>query len=256
MDLFALATFRVQIGSTSVDRAPLIAMFLAILVTFVTTRIITRRIRAGSKGLKNWEVGGVHVHHQVFGVFAMIVSGGLAFAYTPDEPWISVLAAIFGAGVSLTLDEFALWLHLSDVYWTPEGRESIDAVFIAIAVTGLLAIGATPFGETGAASSAREVLVATILVNLIFTVITVLKGKPVMGVISLVVPILGVVGAIRLAKPTSVWARWRYPEGSAKLERSRKRFGPAYQARWNRWRDWIGGQPDTVQTTDAGSGSG
>ena len=63
----------------------------------------------------------------------MIVSGGLEFAYRPELVWNDVLGALFGIGISLTLDEFALWLSLNDVYWTPEGRKSIDAVFIATA---------------------------------------------------------------------------------------------------------------------------
>ncbi len=46
-------------------------------------------------------------------------------------------AALFGAGAALTLDEFALWLHLEDVYWTAEGRSSVDAVMLALLV-GLL----------------------------------------------------------------------------------------------------------------------
>jgi len=37
---------------------------------------------------------------------------------------------LFGAGAALTLDEFALWLNLSDVYWAREGRASLDAVVI------------------------------------------------------------------------------------------------------------------------------
>jgi signal transduction histidine kinase len=37
---------------------------------------------------------------------------------------------LYGAGAALTLDEFALWLHLEDVYWERTGRASIDAVFL------------------------------------------------------------------------------------------------------------------------------
>ena len=36
--------------------------------------------------------------------------------------------------MGLTLDEFALWLNLEDVYWGEKGRESIDAVIL----TGVL----------------------------------------------------------------------------------------------------------------------
>lgn len=43
--------------------------------------------------------------------------------------WGSRLTSLaFGVGSALTLDEFALWLNLKDVYWAQQGRESIDAV--------------------------------------------------------------------------------------------------------------------------------
>ncbi|HKF80295.1 MAG TPA: hypothetical protein VKB17_05670, partial [Thermoleophilaceae bacterium] len=45
------------------------------------------------------------------------------------------IAVLFGVGLGLTLDEFALWLNLQDVYWSPKGRESIDAVIVAPAVS-------------------------------------------------------------------------------------------------------------------------
>ena len=56
-----------------------------------------------------------------------------------------MLAVLFGAGAALTLDEFALWLHLEDVYWSREGRSSVDAVLIALVVGALLLLGANPF---------------------------------------------------------------------------------------------------------------
>ena len=35
---------------------------------------------------------------------------------------------VYGAASAVTLDEFALWLNLEDVYWAKQGRESVDAV--------------------------------------------------------------------------------------------------------------------------------
>ena len=35
------------------------------------------------------------------------------------------------ANAGLTIDEFALWVYLEDVYWKEEGRRSIDATVIA-----------------------------------------------------------------------------------------------------------------------------
>jgi len=52
-----------------------------------------------------------------------------------------VNSALFGVGAALTLDEFALWLHLKDVYWEQAGRRSIDAVILAATVCGLGVLG-------------------------------------------------------------------------------------------------------------------
>ena len=65
--------------------------------------------------------GGLHIHHLVFGIVLMMVAGFLGFAIQPDSPWLEILAGLFGIGVGLTLDEFALWLYLEDVYWSEEG---------------------------------------------------------------------------------------------------------------------------------------
>ena len=73
--------------------------------------------------------GGLHVHHLVFGIVLLLVAG-FALALQPPSPWLEILAAGFGIGAGLTLDEYALWLHLEDVYWSEEGRRSVDAVVI------------------------------------------------------------------------------------------------------------------------------
>jgi hypothetical protein len=188
-------------------------------------------------------VGGVHLHHQVFGVIVMMVCGSLEFAYRPPAPWVELAAAGFGAGVSLTLDEFALWLHLDDVYWTPQGRTSIDAVFCATAITGLLLLGATPLDLTDPQQDGWGLVVTVVLINLVLIAVTALKGKPILAVVAVAVPTLAIFTAIRLAKPGSLWAHRRYRPGTKKLERAESRFGPRYVARWNRVRDLIGGAP-------------
>jgi hypothetical protein len=147
-------------------------------------------------------------------------------------------------GASLTLDEFALWLHMDDVYWSPQGRKSIDAVFIAILITGLLLVGFTPLDLSGARHELLAYLAAGFLINLILSVTCLFKGKPVLGLVGLLVPSIAFIGALRLAKPGSQWAAWRYSAASGKRERAERRFGPAYEARWNRIRDLIGGAPD------------
>ncbi|HWB38278.1 MAG TPA: hypothetical protein VHA75_19860 [Rugosimonospora sp.] len=219
-------------------RLPLLCFFLAVIVTFTVIRLSVRMIRAQVRWWPgNLTPGGMHIHHMVFGVVFMVV-GGLAGFALPDRSTVGlcVTAAIFGAGVALVLDEFALILRLQDVYWTAEGRESVDAVFVAVAVTGLLLVGLRP--DVGIADltggrhdQALAVTVlsvtATVLVAAGFAGVTLLKGKVLTGLVGLFFPIFLVVGAVRLARPRSPWARWRYrPDrrrGERKLEEARNR---------------------------------
>ena len=67
--------------------------------------------------------------------------GILEFALQPGSPGLEVIAFCFGAGAALTLDEFALVLHLEDVYWTGEGRKSIDAIILGVTFMTLLLTG-------------------------------------------------------------------------------------------------------------------
>ncbi len=219
-------------------------MFVAILVTFVVTRTITRLIRSGSSGaLGDISLGGHHIHHQVWGILIMVGTGIVLVSTTPQGNSLDIAAAVFGVGISLTLDEFALWLHLEDVYWKAEGRKSVDAMFCVLAVTGLL-IGGTDFLPGAPGTSAWWGSMAALAVNLIFSIICVLKGKIVVGIVGIVVVIVAIVGAIRLAKPRSWWGVHRYADRPKRLARSRKRFGERYDARWNRLRDLVAGQPN------------
>jgi hypothetical protein len=113
---------------------------LSFLVTFGIVRGITSMIRAGIGPFHNVSAGGTHIHHLVWGILLLIVVGYVwLLEVGVGSSWIATLTAIaFGIGAALTLDEFALWLNLSDVYWERQGRESIDAVLI---FGGLLSAG-------------------------------------------------------------------------------------------------------------------
>jgi hypothetical protein len=92
----------------------------------------------------------------------------------PAAPWADVLAVLFGIGAALTLDEFALWLHLQDVWWEREGRSSVDAVLVALIVGALLLVGVNPFGDdTGGGALVAGLGVAA---NLLFALVACLKG--------------------------------------------------------------------------------
>src|SRR3954452_7737512 len=104
-------------------------LLLGLLGSWLFIRTSARMIRAQvSWWPGNVETsGGLHIHHLVWGIFLMMISGFLGFALNPDDPWSDILAILFGVGMGLTLDEFALWLRLEDVYWADQGRESVDA---------------------------------------------------------------------------------------------------------------------------------
>ncbi|GAA1231232.1 hypothetical protein GCM10009665_21990 [Kitasatospora nipponensis] len=218
-------------------------MLGAFVLTFLVTRMVTRLIRAGRGPFRNVEVGGTHVHHQVYGILAMVVAGAIEFTYRPGSPGAQILAVLFGAGAALTLDEFALWLHLKDVYWAREGRKSVDAAFLAGGVGLLLVAGFNPFSDTGAGTADHLVFAGLLLVNMVLCVGAILKGKTAMGVIGLLVPFVALVACLRLAKPSSPWARWRYPPDSRKAERAQRRYPPDRRTRLDALKDMVGGTP-------------
>ncbi|MGH3291176.1 MAG: hypothetical protein ACRDP7_05180 [Trebonia sp.] len=233
------------VGQDGHTLQPMMWMFLAILVTFLTTRIVTRLIRSGSgggAGLGNVSIAGNHVHHQVFGILVIIGTGIVLVSATPRGVALDVAAAVFGAGVGLTVDEFALWLHLEDVYWTNEGRKSVDAIFCVLAITGAL-IGGANFVTGHLGTAAWWSSVGAIAVNLLLCVICLLKGKVVTGVVGIAVGVVALIGAIRLAKPGSWWAEHRYASRPRRAARAARRYDQHYLERWNRLRDLVAGAP-------------
>jgi hypothetical protein len=236
---------KVSVGVGAPALGPMMWMFLAILITFLITRTVTRLIRSGSgarAGLGNVSIAGNHVHHQVFGILIIIGTGIVLVSATPQGAALSAAAAVFGVGVGLTVDEFALWLHLRDVYWTTEGRKSVDAMFCVLVVTGALVGGASLLsGHIGTAAWWSSVTV--LAVNLVLCVVCLLKGKVVTGVVGIVLGIVALVGAIRLAKPGSWWARRRYAGRPRRAARAEHRYDRHHLERWNRLRDLVAGAP-------------
>ena len=211
------------------SRAALAAFVLGLLLTFLAVRINTRLIRAK---VRWWfhdieSEGGLHVHHMVIGVVLMIVAGVGLIAFLPQGLLLQAMALGFGVGVALTLDEFALILRLQDVYWTAEGRLSVDAVVVALCASLLLLLGARPLAELSSLSresiAADVVVVVGVLVNLGFALICLFKGKLWTGFFALFIPVVGTVGAIRLARPHSPWAHYRYADKPRKLARAQRR---------------------------------
>jgi len=211
-------------------KQPELLLLVSFLLTFAFIRVSTHLIRRGVKWWpRNVEVKGRHIHHMVFGIILLLAVGYAAIGFAPPSPGREILAVLFGIGAGLTLDEFALWLNLKDVYWTEQGRSSIDAVIVAAVCGGLVILGLRIWVDLGrdVAEGVRWTLAASGVVSVVLAVINVTKGKVGMAVVSLIFPAIGAVGTLRLARPHSPWARF-YPEH--KLERSRRRF--ADRRRW------------------------
>jgi hypothetical protein len=190
---------------------------------------------------------GLHLHHLVWGILLLLICGFLGFATSPGSPWGEILAGLFGVGAGLTLDEFALWIHLDDVYWAEEGRSSVDAVVVAAVVGGLIVCGFAPFDLTNHASSV-ESLIVLVALDVLLATFVILKGKPLLGLVGVFVPPVSLIGVTRLAKPSSPWARRRYGPDSRKRARAEARWA-RIEARRRRMSDALAGAPDTPATS-------
>src|SRR5450631_1384413 len=195
-------------------KLPLMLCFLAFVTTFVVTRTITRMIRDGRGPFRNQVTdSGTHIHHSVPGII-LLITGALTAVGAPDSlGWRSFAAVVVGIGTSLVLDEFALILHLQDVYWSGEGQLSVDAVSLTAACLGLALVGFSPFGVKDVDSielSLRLTATGILIIDGVLAFICVLKGKYRTALFALFLPPVGLVGALRLARPSSIWARHRY----------------------------------------------
>ena len=121
--------------------------FVAVLVV----RGVTVAIHYDVGPFHDVEMHGRHIHHLVWGIL-LLLSMGYARLLATENRWVeNVESMLFGVGAALTLDEFALWLNLRDVYWLREGRESFEAMGL---FGGLLATGL--FGGSFFAGVGRE----------------------------------------------------------------------------------------------------
>src|SRR5260370_36154922 len=104
--------------------------------TFAADRGITCSIHVGIGPFHDVSTGGTHIHHMVWGILLLLAAGYVRLLHDGSgakKSWgwtCWLMAAGYGAGAALTLDEFALWLNMRDVYWQVQGWESIGAVLI------------------------------------------------------------------------------------------------------------------------------
>jgi hypothetical protein len=220
-------------------------VLVAFLVSFLAIRTSARMTRSVSWWPGGIETdGGVHIHHLVIGITLMMLCGFLAFAAPVEAPWWHLIAIGFGIGAGFTLDEFALWVRLEDVYWSDEGRSSFDAVVCSCAFAALVVLGTRPFGLDDPTSIWGTAGAVTVVLGL--ALVCFAKGRVVLGVIGLFVPLVAFVGAVRLARPRSPWAGRLY--SGAKRERAERRFAPDRPLMRSRRRigDLVAGAPSSV----------
>lgn len=228
-----------QIASN--NREAIFLLLVGFLGSFLFIRTSARLSRSTS-----WWPGsvvtddGVHIHHLVWGICTMMAAGVLGFTFHEESPFFEILAVLFGVGMGLTIDEFALWVYLKDVYWADEGRKSIDAAVYAAAVMGLLLLGFDPFEDD---DNVGAIALTVILIG-VFSSISFAKERVMHGLLGLFIPLFSIYAAFRLAKPRSLWARKFYGERRPdKQQLSEDRYGNARTGRYkDRLRDILGGK--------------
>lgn len=231
-------------------KLPLLLFAVAFIVTFLVTRGIARLIRSGRGPFKNnVTASGLHIHHSVPGIVLLIVGAVISFGASPVAPWREIAAVMAGAGASLILDEFAMILHLQDDYWTQEGRTSVEAVALTAMCLLLMLVGLSPLGVDNvdrAEAGARWAGLVVGLGGLVSIVVCAMKGKYRLVLLAIFVPVVAIVGAVRLARAGSSWAKKRYsPERQAKAAARTAAFDRRWDPAFRRLGNLIAGSPST-----------
>jgi hypothetical protein len=200
--------------------------FVAFLASFGFIRGSAHMIRAQvSWWPGNVNVGGTHIHHLVWGILLLLIFGYIGVAIQPESPWHEITAVLFGIGTGLTLDEFALWLNLEDVYWSDKGRRSIDAVIVAAAISGMVLVGFAAWIDVGVsiADGVFALIGGIGATAILLALVNLSKEKFGTAAVGLLIPPVGLVGAFRLGKPGSPWAKLFYRSETKRL-RAAERF--------------------------------
>jgi hypothetical protein len=148
--------------------------------------------------------GGTHVHHLVWGILLLLSMGYLGISTDVGSPWFELVAIGFGIGMGLTMDEFALWLNLQDVYWSAKGRQSIDAVVVTtsllvIAVLGLefwIAVWDAVLLLAGMDDGHAWVAIPIQALGIALAVVCFRRGRKLTGIVGLFVPLVALIGAV------------------------------------------------------------
>jgi hypothetical protein len=148
--------------------------------------------------------GGTHVHHLVWGILLLLCTGYVGLATDIESPWLELVAIGFGIGMGLTMDEFALWLNLEDVYWQEKGRQSIDAVIITTALLVIALLGLQFWIDVydavlvllGLDRGNEWIAIPVQVVGVALAVVCFKRGRRLAGLFGLFVPLVALVGAV------------------------------------------------------------
>jgi hypothetical protein len=158
--------------------------------------------------------GGTHVHHLVWGILLLLATGYLGIATDVGSPWLELVAIGFGIGMGLTLDEFALWLNLEDVYWQQKGRQSIDAVVVTTALLVIALLGLQFWIDVydavlvllGLDRGNEWLAIPVQTIGVVLAIVCFRRGRRLIGIVGLFVPLVALIGAlvpVRQARSTA-----------------------------------------------------
>ena len=149
--------------------------------------------------------GGTHVHHLVWGILLLLSMGYVGISTDLESPWFEFVAIAFGIGMGLTMDEFALWLNLQDVYWADKGRQSIDAVVVTTALLVLALLGLEFWIAVWEAvlvlagfdhDTHLWIAIPIQAFGVALAIVCFRKGRKLTGIVGLFVPLVALIGAV------------------------------------------------------------
>ena len=147
---------------------------------------------------------GTHIHHMFWGILLLITMGYIGIATSIPDPWFELVALAFGIGMGLTMDEFALWLNLEDVYWQKKGRQSIDAVVVTVSLLVIALLGLRFWIDIwdsvlvmiGVHRGNAWLAIPIQLIGVAFAIVCFRRGRTLVGLVGLFVPLVAVIGAL------------------------------------------------------------
>jgi hypothetical protein len=181
-----------------------------ILISFVCSFAFIRTSAHMIRAQVSWWPGnvetksGTHVHHLVWGILLLLSMGYIGIATDLGSPWLELVAIAFGIGMGLTMDEFALWLNLEDVYWQSKGRQSIDAVVVTTSLLVIALLGLQFWIDVWDAvlvllgfDRGNAVLAIPVqLVGVVLAFVCFRRGRKFAGLFGLFVPLIALLGVV------------------------------------------------------------